>query len=237
MRSRCSWWAPRAATCSSSTPPARVSSSGGSCPPRRVCSGRARTLVAFGTFAGKRPPQPEGRPASTRGPSRPRHGAGRPARPRSHALAVHMAITGVKDIEYRIVCACRDGNVHTIKESGPSGVVIELESMPCGLVRLDKYILVGCMSNAEANLHASWHGQHEVGSFWQRIVPGQHVVHARTSAACGQAAPPKRGTANVRERVCVPLPHDTVQLPHAAHECATQSCGQARALHDRVSAR
>jgi len=60
---------------------------------------------------------------------------------------VHMAITGSKDIEYRIVCACRDGNVHTIKDSGPSGIVIELESMPCGLVRLDKSILVGCMSN------------------------------------------------------------------------------------------
>ena len=60
---------------------------------------------------------------------------------------VYMAITGVKDIEFRIVCACRDGNVHSIKESGPSGVVIELESMPCGLARQDKNILVGCMSN------------------------------------------------------------------------------------------
>jgi len=60
---------------------------------------------------------------------------------------VYMAITGVRDIEFRIVCACRDGNVHTIKESGPSGVVIELESMPCGLVRQDKHIVVGCMSN------------------------------------------------------------------------------------------
>ena len=49
---------------------------------------------------------------------------------------VYMAITGSKDIEYRIVCACRDGNVHTIKENGPSGIVIELESMPCGLVHL-----------------------------------------------------------------------------------------------------
>ena len=49
---------------------------------------------------------------------------------------VYMAITGSKDIEYRIVCACRDGNVHTIKENGPSGIVIELESMPvvCAMV-------------------------------------------------------------------------------------------------------
>ena len=60
---------------------------------------------------------------------------------------VYMAVSGVKDVEYRIVCACRDGNVHTIKESGPSGVVIELESMPCGLVRQEKHIIVGCMSN------------------------------------------------------------------------------------------
>ena len=60
---------------------------------------------------------------------------------------VYMTVSGVKDIEYRIVCACRDGNVHSIKESGPSGVVIELESMPCGLVRQDKNIIVGCMSN------------------------------------------------------------------------------------------
>ena len=55
---------------------------------------------------------------------------------------VYMAITGSKDIEFRIVCACRDGNIHTIKENGPSGIVIELESMPCGLVRLDKSIVV-----------------------------------------------------------------------------------------------
>ena len=63
------------------------------------------------------------------------------------AAPVYMNVSGVKDIEYRIVCACRDGNVHSIKESGPSGVVIELESMPCGLARQDKNILVGCMSN------------------------------------------------------------------------------------------
>jgi Bardet-Biedl syndrome 1 protein len=60
---------------------------------------------------------------------------------------VHMAVSGSKDIEFRIVCACRDGRVHTIKDAGPSGVVIELESMPCGIVRLEKAILVGCMSN------------------------------------------------------------------------------------------
>jgi Bardet-Biedl syndrome 1 protein len=59
----------------------------------------------------------------------------------------HMAITGTKDVEFRIVVACRDGKVHTIKGDGLAGNVIELESLPCGLVRLEKAIVVGCMSN------------------------------------------------------------------------------------------
>jgi len=59
----------------------------------------------------------------------------------------HMAITGTRDVEFRIVVACRDGSVHTIKENGPSGLVIELESIACGLVRLEKSIIVGCMTN------------------------------------------------------------------------------------------
>jgi len=63
------------------------------------------------------------------------------------AAPSHMAITGTKDVEFRIVVATRDGSIHTIKETGPSGHIIELESMPCGLVRLDKAIVVGCMSN------------------------------------------------------------------------------------------
>ena len=48
---------------------------------------------------------------------------------------VHIAVTGAKLIDYRIVCACRDGNVYTVKNGELSGVVIELESLPCGIVR------------------------------------------------------------------------------------------------------
>jgi Bardet-Biedl syndrome 1 protein len=58
-----------------------------------------------------------------------------------------MAISGAKLIDYRIVCACRDGNVYTIKNGELSGVVIELESLACGIIRLDKLIVVGCMNN------------------------------------------------------------------------------------------
>jgi len=64
------------------------------------------------------------------------------------AAPTHMVISGTKDVEFRIVCACRDAKVYSIKDSGLSSNIIDLESMPCGLVRLDKMIAVGCMSNS-----------------------------------------------------------------------------------------
>jgi len=64
---------------------------------------------------------------------------------------VFLAVTGLHAVEYRIVCACRDGHLYTIKNGEQTGAVIELEAMPCGLVRMDKTILVSCMSSV---LHA-----------------------------------------------------------------------------------
>ena len=69
------------------------------------------------------------------------------------AAPVHMSVTGVKDIEFRIICACRDGNVYTIKNGEVTGNVIELEAMPCALCRIDKSVLVGCMSNTVHAFH------------------------------------------------------------------------------------
>ena len=63
------------------------------------------------------------------------------------AVPVLLAVTGMMAVEWRAVCACRDGNVYTVKGGELTGTVIELESMPSCLVRLEKAILVGCMSN------------------------------------------------------------------------------------------
>ena len=41
-----------------------------------------------------------------------------------------MAVTGKYDVDYRIVIACRDGRVYTIKNGEVTGTVIELESAP-----------------------------------------------------------------------------------------------------------
>ena len=66
---------------------------------------------------------------------------------------VLLAVTGMMSVEWRVVCACRDGNVYTIKGGELTGTVIELESMPCCLVRLEKTVVVGCMSNAMHAFH------------------------------------------------------------------------------------
>jgi Bardet-Biedl syndrome 1 protein len=48
---------------------------------------------------------------------------------------VFVASTGLLDVDYRIVVACRNGHIYTVKNNEVSGLVIELESQPCGLVR------------------------------------------------------------------------------------------------------
>jgi Bardet-Biedl syndrome 1 protein len=69
------------------------------------------------------------------------------------AVPVFIAITGLLDVEYRVVVAARDGNLYTIKNGEITGMAIELESQPCGLVRTNKNIIVGCMNNTIHSFH------------------------------------------------------------------------------------
>ena len=62
------------------------------------------------------------------------------------------------------------------------------------------------------------------------------ALHSRVSAECGQALPPKKGIVVLRERFCMPRPHDFVQGDHASNVSTAQSMGQLCALHERVSA-
>lgn len=69
------------------------------------------------------------------------------------SVPVFMAISGTYDVEYRIVVACRDGNVYQIKKGKLLGTVIEMESQISGLVLLEKSILVGGMDNTIHSFH------------------------------------------------------------------------------------
>ena len=57
------------------------------------------------------------------------------------SVPVFLGVTGLYSVDYRVVCACRDGNVYTVKGGELTGTVIELESMPSCLVRLEKVSL------------------------------------------------------------------------------------------------
>jgi Bardet-Biedl syndrome 1 protein len=57
------------------------------------------------------------------------------------------------DVQYRLVVACRNGNIYQIKKGKVQGTVIELETQPCGLVVIEKNILVGSMDNVIHSFH------------------------------------------------------------------------------------
>eukprot|EP00455_Lapot_gusevi_P029644 TRINITY_DN3175_c0_g1_i7.p1 TRINITY_DN3175_c0_g1~~TRINITY_DN3175_c0_g1_i7.p1 ORF type:complete len:595 (+),score=101.41 TRINITY_DN3175_c0_g1_i7:67-1851(+) len=64
-----------------------------------------------------------------------------------------IACQGTYDVEYRIVVACRNGNIYTVKNHKLLGGPIELETMPCGLVLVDKSLYVACMDNVIHSFH------------------------------------------------------------------------------------
>eukprot|EP00817_Percolomonadidae_sp_ATCC50343_P006749 CAMPEP_0117423714 /NCGR_PEP_ID=MMETSP0758-20121206/4274_1 /TAXON_ID=63605 /ORGANISM="Percolomonas cosmopolitus, Strain AE-1 (ATCC 50343)" /LENGTH=603 /DNA_ID=CAMNT_0005207051 /DNA_START=6 /DNA_END=1817 /DNA_ORIENTATION=+ len=61
--------------------------------------------------------------------------------------AVCMTATGNFDVDYRVIIACRNGNVYTVKNSELSGVVIELDSQPTDVLKIDKQIIIATMNN------------------------------------------------------------------------------------------
>ena len=69
------------------------------------------------------------------------------------APACKMVATGLRDIEYRIIIACRNGKIYSIKNGEMTSTVIELESMAVALLRPMKTILVGCMNNSVCSYH------------------------------------------------------------------------------------
>ncbi|KXJ22583.1 Bardet-Biedl syndrome 1 protein [Exaiptasia diaphana] len=59
-----------------------------------------------------------------------------------------MSVTGLFDVEFRIVVACRDGKVYTLKRGSKTAkACIELTSQAVGLERIGKNIVVGCMDD------------------------------------------------------------------------------------------
>uniref|UniRef100_A0A7S1IQI7 Bardet-Biedl syndrome 1 N-terminal domain-containing protein n=1 Tax=Eutreptiella gymnastica TaxID=73025 RepID=A0A7S1IQI7_9EUGL len=78
------------------------------------------------------------------------------------SIPAFIVATGLYDVDYRIVVACRNGNIYTVRDGELTGVVIELESQPCGLCRVDKSIMVGTMANVMHSYHVKGKKQYSV---------------------------------------------------------------------------
>ena len=64
------------------------------------------------------------------------------------SVPVFLSVTGLFDVEFRIVVACRDGKVYTLKRGSKTAkACMDLTSQAVGLERTGKSILVGCMDN------------------------------------------------------------------------------------------
>ncbi|XP_076099954.1 BBSome complex member BBS1-like isoform X2 [Mytilus galloprovincialis] len=63
------------------------------------------------------------------------------------SVPVFLSVTGLYDVEYRIVVACRNGCIYTLKRGSSDYLkhCIELNSQPVGLERINKTIYVGTM--------------------------------------------------------------------------------------------
>ena len=64
------------------------------------------------------------------------------------APPAHLAVTGLYDVDYRIVVACRNGTICTLKRGWTEAKVLTvLETQAVGLIRREKFILVATMDD------------------------------------------------------------------------------------------
>ena len=62
------------------------------------------------------------------------------------SVPVFLSVSGLYDVEYRIIVACRNGHIYTLKRGTKVGKpTVELSSQPVGILRRDKSIIVSTM--------------------------------------------------------------------------------------------
>ncbi len=64
------------------------------------------------------------------------------------AVPVFLNVSGLYEVEYQLSVACRDAVVYIFKRGGRTPKYkIALGSQPCGLLQVDKHIVLGCMDS------------------------------------------------------------------------------------------
>ena len=62
------------------------------------------------------------------------------------SVPVFIETQGTMDVEHKIYAACRDGKIYIYKNGALKSSSFDVESMPVGMVLLDKMVLVGGMN-------------------------------------------------------------------------------------------
>ena len=84
------------------------------------------------------------------------------------SVPVFLSVSGLYDVEYRIIVACRNGHIYTLKRGTKIGrPTAELTSQPIGLLRRDKSIVVATM---DQNLHC----------FNNKVEQYQYLLHGHS---------------------------------------------------------
>ena len=67
-------------------------------------------------------------------------------------MPVFLRVSGLYDVEYQVTVASRDACIYTIKGGGRTPKYkVSLGSQPCGMQRIDKEVVVGCMDQTLAS--------------------------------------------------------------------------------------
>lgn len=65
------------------------------------------------------------------------------------SVPVFIEVSGLFDVDYRLIISCRDAHIYTLKRGFKSArICVQLNSQAVGLVRVNTMILVGCMDNS-----------------------------------------------------------------------------------------
>jgi hypothetical protein len=89
----------------------------------------------------------------------------------------------------------------------------------------------------KSSWHDSVHVDHALNDDTTQCVGHSNSLQERKLRRLGHSTPPEAGSLAVRERSCVPTPHDTLHVVHVPQSSTTQSSGQLASLQPRVSSR
>eukprot|EP00698_Gefionella_okellyi_P003862 TRINITY_DN13580_c0_g1_i1.p1 TRINITY_DN13580_c0_g1~~TRINITY_DN13580_c0_g1_i1.p1 ORF type:complete len:572 (-),score=130.88 TRINITY_DN13580_c0_g1_i1:93-1808(-) len=96
-----------------------------------------------------------------------------------------LAVSGLLDVESRVVAACRDGNLYTMKNGELISSAIELESQPVGIVIVQKLIIVGCM---DQQIHAfHFRGKKAYSLYLPANICALEVLHSKARGVAAVA--------------------------------------------------